>query len=316
MDEARGKASVADFRGQSAARLVAGDVEATFLPGLGMLGASLRFAGREHLSLHGGLGAFRSGHTTGLPLLAPWANRLGGPRYRVGSHRVDLTGVHGLHTDAAGLPMHGTMLGQRRWEVVHLEWDASQACASLLACFRYEGEALLAAFPFPHEIEVLASVTPEGLAVSTTIRPIGRRSAPISFGWHPYFRIPGVRRRSELTLELPAMRRLHTDERQIPDGRESAERAQVVGLGGVAFDTGYRLGRTRRFRLSSTERSLIVEMDSGYSFAQVFAPGGKPYVAIEPMTAPANALLTGEHPVVGPGESFTATFTVQVRTKE
>ncbi len=38
--------------------------------------------GREHLALPGGPAALRNGHTGGLPLLAPWANRLASRRYR------------------------------------------------------------------------------------------------------------------------------------------------------------------------------------------------------------------------------------------
>ena len=43
----------------------------TVLPEVGLLGASLRHRGLEHLDLHGGAEAVRGGHTTGLPLLAP-----------------------------------------------------------------------------------------------------------------------------------------------------------------------------------------------------------------------------------------------------
>src|SRR5688572_9790567 len=81
--------------------LVSGPVEATFLPDLGMLGVSLRHRGEELLALPGGLDGYRRGDVTGLPLLAPWANRLGGRRYTVGDTTVDLAGLD-LHTDEHG----------------------------------------------------------------------------------------------------------------------------------------------------------------------------------------------------------------------
>ena len=91
------------FRGEPAVIVSAGELSATFLPDLGMTGVSLRCRGREHLALPGGLPALRSGATLGLPLLAPWANRLGSRHYRAAGVDVDLTGLP-LGTDANGLP--------------------------------------------------------------------------------------------------------------------------------------------------------------------------------------------------------------------
>ena len=64
------------FRGTSALTLTSGDLVATFLPDVGMTGVSLQYRGAEHLALPGGLAALRAGATLGIPLLAPWANRL------------------------------------------------------------------------------------------------------------------------------------------------------------------------------------------------------------------------------------------------
>ncbi len=70
---------------------VSSDVlDATFLPELGMLGVSLRHHGEELLALPGGLEGYRAGNVTGLPLLAPWANRLGARCYEVEGVVVDL----------------------------------------------------------------------------------------------------------------------------------------------------------------------------------------------------------------------------------
>ena len=40
-------------------------------------------------------------------------------------------------------------------------------------------------------------------------------------------------------------------------------------------------------------RRISVEFLAGYRYAQVFAPKGKDFVALEPMTAPTNALVSG-----------------------
>src|SRR4051812_50185636 len=62
--------------------LRAGALESHWVPSMGMVGASLRHEGRELLGQRGGLEAYASrGATFGIPLLHPWANRLGGVSY-------------------------------------------------------------------------------------------------------------------------------------------------------------------------------------------------------------------------------------------
>src|SRR3954467_9739276 len=109
--------------GHPAVTLAAGDLTATFLPGLGLLGTSLARDGAEYLSLPADLDRYAQGHTTGLPLLAPWANRLDGDRYKGGTLAVDLTDAPRVHRDPNGLPIHGTLLGETGWELVRVATD-------------------------------------------------------------------------------------------------------------------------------------------------------------------------------------------------
>jgi galactose mutarotase-like enzyme len=58
---------------------------------------------------------------------------------------------------------------------------------------------------------------------------------------------------------------------------------------------------------------VTVELVSGYPFAQVYAPAGQSLIALEPMTAPTNALTTGRSlPLAAPGERFSAVFRIGV----
>ena len=297
-------AAVRRSRGEAAVVLAAGDYTAVFLPDLGMLGASLTWRGTELLSLHGGLAAYRRRSSTGIPLLAPWANRLSKTKFRVAGVDVDLR-LLPIKLDPNGLPMHGTMTARRGWEVVRLE------PGRLVARFDYSTPELLAAFPFPHELEVEARLSENGLRVTTALRPTGRRRVPVSFGWHPYFKAPG--RRDRWSLRVPAREHLGLDPKGIPNGRSTPEPAGTVSLGDRALDDLYALGRDRRFVLSGGGRAIEVRFDDGYPFAQLFAPPGKRFVAIEPMTAPTDALVTRTCPFVKPKERFTAGFSVSAR---
>ena len=42
-------------------------------------------------------------------------------------------------------------------------------------------------------------------------------------------------------------------------------------------------------------------------------PAGRTYAALEPMAAPTNALVAGTAPVVEPGDTYTARFTLAGR---
>lgn len=285
--------------------LTSGLLEATFLPDLGMIGTSLRHRGDELLGLSGGLEGYRAGEQTGLPLLAPWANRLGTWRYEVAGVKVDLAGL-ALHTDENGLPIHGTMTAQPGWVVI----AADERSLST----RFDVGArpdLLASFPFPHELHIDVAVDAATMTVATTVVPTGDRAVPVAFGYHPYFRLPGAAR-NDLRLRLPARRHLELDDRGLPTGAGRAEAAEDEPMGARTFDDLYELGDDRELSVAGGGRRIVVSLGEGYRYAQVFAPAGADTVCLEPMTAPVNALVDGTCALVAPGTRHTATFAVEV----
>jgi galactose mutarotase-like enzyme len=299
-------ASESSFRGEPAAVLQAGELLATFLPGLGMTGVSLRYRGREHLATPGGLDALRARRTMGLPLLAPWANRLGAWGYRAAGVTVDLRG-QALGTDDQGLPIHGLLVGQPGWRVDALTTRGT------VATLRASRELDSPAFPFPHRIVVSATAHDDRLVVDTTVVPTGRRRVPVAFGWHPYLRVPGVPR-SRWRLRLPARQHLALDDHRIPTGARANESAEHEPIGSRTFDDGYALGRNRRLALTADDGAGVeLRCVRGYQYAQVWVPPGRSFAALEPMTGPTNALGDGTAPLVAPGDAFTATFSLVLR---
>lgn len=309
MTVARPSAAIRPWHGAAAAVLAAGECEAVVLPSVGMLIASLTHRGDELVALPNPLRAYREGHTTAIPLLHPWANRLARDGYKVGRVDVDLRGVP-VHTDERGLPIHGLMLARPEWEVTRL--GAGARSARVAARFDFGAhDDLLAGFPFPHELTVDATLTASALRVVTAVHATGPVGVPVAFGWHPYLRLPGVAR-DRWQLTLPDRAHAVLDARGIPTGRARPEPAETVSLAGCDLDELYALGTDRVLSLSAGDRRITLTYDEGYPYAQVYAPRGKPYCAIEPMTAPTNALVTGDHPSARPGESFSAAFTLSV----
>lgn len=292
-------------QGDAEVTVSSGALAATFLPGLGMLGSSLRHRGDELLALPGGLDGYRAGNVTGLPLLAPWANRLGARLYEVEGVIVDLEGL-ALHTDGRGLPIHGTMSAQPGWDIVAVDRR------SLVTRFDFGARPeLLASFPFPHELRIVVAVDATTLSVATTVTPTAGEAVPVAFGYHPYLSLPGTRRR-DIHLRLPARRQLELDERQLPTGTGRVEVAEDEPLGTRTFDDLYELDDDRRLALTGGGRRLTLELGDGYRYAQVFTPAGADTVCLEPMSAPVNALVDGGYALVSPGASFTARFQLHV----
>jgi aldose 1-epimerase len=294
---------------RSARRLAAGDLEAVFLPDHGMLGASLCDRGVEILRRVEDLSAAAArGSTAGIPLLHPWANRLAQPRYRASGRTVELNpGSPLLHLDERGLPMHGVPWSRLGWEVIEASPDR------VVARLEWAGSELLAVFPFPHRLELAATLGADALFLETTLFAGREDPVPVSFGFHPYLGLPGMPREG-WRLELPAMRRLVLDAAGIPTGEEKPFEGLDAPLGELDFDDGFALVDERAsFSIAGAGRRITVELLSGYPFAQVFAPKGKDYIALEPMTAPTSALTSGRGlRLVQPGEEFQASFRIRV----
>lgn len=284
----------------------AGRLTATVLPDVGLLGVSLRHDGEEVLALPHGVRGYKAGHSTGLPFLAPWANRLSRWSYEASGVAVDLRGLP-VHTDGKGHPMHGTMRAEPGWEIVDLHGGCLRARFAFAA-----RPDLLASFPFPHEITVDLEVDGESVAVTTGIRATGNRAVPVCFGWHPYLRLPRAPRPS-WRVRLPDRRHLALDADGLPTGESTEEAAEWLTLGGDSFDDLHALGDDRTLILEGGGRSVTVELDAGYPWAQLYAPAGKRFCCLEPMTAPTDALVGGGHPSVEPGGSFSARFSVTPR---
>jgi galactose mutarotase-like enzyme len=294
------------WRGEPALALNADGTDFVVLPSLGMTGVSLRRTGHEYLATPGGPDALRAGHTLGLPLLAPWANRLSRRQFHIGRVAVDLR-RRGIHTDANGLPIHGLLVGASDWEIV--QRSTRGGTATVQAAIDIDASV----FPFPHRFEVEYRVNADGLRVSTTVVPTGRRRVPVAFGWHPYLRLGGARR--AWRLELPARAHVALDARGLPTGATAQERAERAPIAMRSFDDLYALTSRHRLALVAPDGSSVAVVgDAAYPYAQVWVPPGQPFAALEPMTVPTNALVAGFTPFVEPGDAFTARFRIEVST--
>jgi aldose 1-epimerase len=248
--------------------LRAADLQADVVPETGMVVASLRRDGRELLALRAGLEAYREkGCTFGIPLLYPFANRLSTVR----GERIDASAAR---TDA-GLPIHGLPAARGPWQVV----DADET--HVRAVLDWDDPA----FPPAHQIEVTHALSAAGLTVTTRVIGLG---VPVAFGWHPYLAID----RASTVLSIPVTVRHVLDARGLPTGETEAVEPFAGVLGDRAYDDLFAAPpHGAAFRAGDVE----IVFEAGAPYAQVFAPAGQQLIAFEPMTAPTNALITGDH---------------------
>jgi galactose mutarotase-like enzyme len=171
----------------------------------------------------------------------------------------------------------------------------------------------MAVFPFKHRLEIAVTLSPTGLTLETTLTAGPEGPVPVSFGFHPYFVLPGLPR-GQWRLQLPPMQKLVLDRRGIPTGEQEPYRGYNAELGELDFDDGFAVRQDRPlFRLEGAGRVITVELLAGYRYAQVYAPQDQDYVALEPMTAPTSALTSGRGlSLVPPGRQFRAVFRIQV----
>jgi aldose 1-epimerase len=230
-------------------------------------------------------------------LLAPWPNRVDGGRYSFGGTEYRLA----LSEPASGNAIHGLT----RWipwtRVTH---DRSEVTLRSVP----HGQQ---GYPFAVQVDVTYRLDAEsGLHIIVSATNKGSRPAPWGTGQHPYLTVatPTV---DDCELTLPADRWLPADERGIPSGA-------ALDVAGSEFDfrTPRKLGATRLdhaftglrrepdglawVRLSAGAAGTALWADAGYRWLQVFT--GDPLepehrrtaLAVEPMTCPPNAFVSGE----------------------
>ncbi|WP_431278025.1 aldose 1-epimerase family protein [Leifsonia poae] len=247
-------------------------------------------------------------------VLVPWPNRVKNGAW---SHNGTIRQL-ALTEPARGNAIHG-LLRYRPYELVELDESSVTQAASIFPELGY---------PFELWTTVKHSLDADGLTVTHTIENVGDEAAPVAIGSHPYPKIGDVPT-GELTVTVAARTHFDVDDRlnvvgetpvdgtrfDLRAGRRVGELELDDGFADVELDGG----RASHVLSAPDGRRVIVWGDDAFGYVQVYTSrtfatetSSDVAIAVEPMTAPANALNSGRGVRwIEPGESWTVAWGIR-----
>ncbi|MGI8645403.1 MAG: aldose 1-epimerase family protein [Nocardioides sp.] len=232
-------------------------------------------------------------------VLVPWPNRIRDGAYSFGDRELQLP----LSEPARHNASHGLV----RWA----SWTPEEHTAhSVSLTYRLMAQT---GYAWTLDLHLLYDLSADGLTVTHTATNLGDEAAPYAAGMHPYLTVgePVVGRLDALELLLPAATRCLVDERKLPAGDEPVEgtaydfrvprplRDTVLdhAFTGLARDERGRAVTELRDPADGTGVALWV--DATHGWLQVYSADDaaealqRRSLAVEPMTAPADAFNSG-----------------------
>jgi aldose 1-epimerase len=251
----------------------------------------------------------------GQPLM-PWPNRVRDGRYTYGGESFQL----GLSEPSSGTAIHGLV----RWA----NWTvATRSTAHVRMEHVLHAQA---GYPYILALAIEYTLEDSGLTVHTEASNRGAHPCPFGAGAHPYL-AAGTQTIDSCLLQVPAARRLCTDEHSVPIGSDAVPGTDydfraARPIGSTQLDTGYyELARDgdRRARVTlsdpATGRTVTLWQDESYPYVMVFTGDALPEperrrqgLAVEPMTCAPNAFNSGDGLLtLAPGERFSGLWGIE-----
>ena len=184
-------------------------------------------------------------------------------------------------------------------------------------------------YGFQLDTTVRYQLTETGVDVTHELINTGRDAAPVALGVHPFITIGDVDP-DDLVLALPATEHFPVDDRMLPGepepvdgtrydlrgGRRLADLQLDDAWGGVVRDED---GRARHTLTAPDGRRVVLWAGPAFDFVQAFTttayPDQRLALAVEPMTAPADAFNSGRGlRLIEAGESWTLEWGIALET--
>ena len=157
----------------------------------------------------------------GIPLLAPFANRLDEPAFYANGKKynfdMELGNVRGT------IPIHGFLSNTKDWKLVEAKADGKSAWVTNKLDF-YRNPQWMKQFPFAHTMEMTYRLVDGVLEVKTVIENLSLEPMPVAIGFHPYFQLTDSTR-EDWVISVGAKTHWLLADNKIPTGEtESADK--------------------------------------------------------------------------------------------
>jgi aldose 1-epimerase len=246
--------------------------------------------------------------------LAPWPNRLANGHWQ-------LSGVSfvGALNDEKGNANHGLVFDRK---------FATQRESLNSVSFSIElGQDEV--YPFQIGFKVDYVLVDRALTVKISATNNDHLELPVAFGSHPYLVVSG-----DSKIAIPARMQLVSNSNQIPTSREAASKQLIEGTRVPRFDElelddcfGDLIlddkGRATTTITHSDGQTVELWQDKTFKYLMVYTnraldstTGSISAIALEPQTAPPNALNSGEDLIwLAPGQTAAASWGIKVTSK-
>ncbi|MCE9673408.1 aldose epimerase [Myxococcus stipitatus] len=222
----------------------------------------------------------------GIPVLFPNAGPLPGDTYAA-------------QRESYSLPQHGFA---RR-----MAWAVRQAEDSLLVLGLKSRPETLRVYPFEFDAQLTFSLAGRRLTIDFDLQNPGFHPVPVHLGFHPYFRVPDAAK-AVATVETDATHAWdNVAKHEVPITR--------LDLTGDEVDLHLRDHSRPGTRLERGPglRPIQLSWSPEFRTMVVWTLRGKDFVCVEPWTAAAGALATGEGLLhVPPDERLSLAFDIEV----
>ena len=285
-------------------------------PSRGNNGASIKVKGKDVLQGIGGM--------AGIPVLAPWANRLDETAFYANGKKYPFN--LGLGNVRGPIPIHGLVQNATQWEVVEVKADQNSAWVTSRLDF-YRNPDWMAQFPFAHTIEMTHRLKDGALEVMVKLNNLSTAPMPVAIGFHPFFQVTDAPR-DEWTFNIAA--RTHwIYNNQIPTGEtEPIEKflpnPHGGSLKGMKLDDLFTdlirdvSGKATMWLQGKNER-VEVSFGPKYPAAVVWFPAGptQNFICFEPMAGITDGLNLAQKGLykdlqsIPPGQSWQESFWIK-----
>ena len=298
------------------------DTVVSVVPTVGNIAVSMKVKGREILWWpYSSVADFKAKpQMSGVPFLAPWANRLDEQAFYANGKRYpfDMT----LGNVRGEIPIHGFVTTTDKWRIVEAKATNSAAwVTSRLEFFREP--TWMKQWPFAHAMDMTYRLQDGVLEVSLSIVNMSAEPMPVVVGFHPYFQLTDSPR-DEWTIAVGARTHWKLASTKVPTGEtEAIERVFPNPLAAPLRDYDLddvfgdldRDGKGRAtLSVSGKSQRVMVQFGTNYRSAVVWAPKGRPFICFEPMVAITDAVnlaqrgLYRELQTVAPGATWRESF--------